>query len=218
MSLNDTFGKSARSLVSPGRRPAAPSTTPQATPREPQAPAPEAAPAPAREPESTAPQRTATEPEQPSTSGSATPAPEPGATAGGTDAYSAGAEATSGSIIYVSPTLRDTLDGLRKRQRCTNADLVFDAVDRTQQQLADMVARQHRQDRPANSLFAGRASRTRQRAATPGDRTVPFTFRATAAELAVIDEQVERTGASSRSVLLAVALEAAYGRGQRRRR
>lgn len=214
-SLNDAFGKSARGLVSPGRRPGTPSSTPPSAPREPQGP-PEAAPA--ASPEPPAPQRATVEPEPSSPTEDAPSVPEPEATAAGTDAYSAGAEATSGSIIYVSPTLRDTLDGLRKRQRCTNADLVFDAVDRTQQQLSDMVARQHRQDRPANSLFAGRASRTRQCAATPGDRTVPFTFRATAAELAVIDEQVERTGASSRSVLLAVALEAAYGRGQRRRR
>lgn len=212
-SLNEAFGQSARGLVSPGRRrpsrPAAPPVEPagsEAVPEEPStaAAAPEPAPVAPAAPEP--PRRTEAVPQ----ASDAEAAP--------VDDYSAGAEATSGSIIYVSPALRDTLDGLRRRQRCTNADLVFDAVDRTQQQLPGMVARQHRQERPANSLFAGRASRTRQRAATPGDRTVPFTFRATAGELAVIDQQVERTGASSRSALLAVALEAAYGRAARRRR
>ncbi|WP_085916755.1 MULTISPECIES: hypothetical protein [Pseudonocardia] len=128
------------------------------------------------------------------------------------------APATSQSIVYLAPGLRDTLDAARKRDRRTNSDLVFDAIDRAQHQLPELVTRQQRQERPPNSLFSARPSRTRQRATSPSERTVPFTFRATADELTVIDRLVEETGASSRSSLISAALHATFARGSRRKR
>ncbi|ANY10690.1 hypothetical protein [Pseudonocardia sp. HH130630-07] len=125
--------------------------------------------------------------------------------------------ATSQAIVYVSPSVRKALEAARRRDRQTNAELVFDAVDRTKDQLADLVADQNRQERPADSLFASRLTRTRRRAASPSERLVPFSFRATESEYNVLDWLVTDTSATSRSALVSVALEAVYGQRRRRR-
>lgn len=221
--LAEQFGQSARGLVRPGQRPR---TRPEATPRPPADPSSpaesdagevepqrEATPSPAdtTTADTSAAGPTTANSEQEGSSGETAASPDvnPGPVP---------AMATVQSIVYVAPAVRDALDVVRKRDRRTNAELVFDALDRTQHQLPELVARQHRQERPVNSLFATRQSRTRQRATTPAERTVPFSYRATAAELSVIDQLVTTAGAASRSALIAVALEAVFARGNRRRR
>lgn len=198
--LADAFGASARGLVRPGQRPGQQS----------QRSAPEA--------EGTDERRDADPPSPPDP---VAPPDKPDAPADPVAEPDWNEQeptpATSQSIVYLAPRLRDTLDAARKRDRRTNADLVFDAIDRAQHQLPELVTRQQRQERPPNSLFSARPSRSRQRATSPSERTVPFTFRATADELAVIDRLVEETSASSRSALIAAALHATFNRGRRKR-
>lgn len=220
MSLADSFGQSARGLVRPGERPARRATEPATTTASPAAPV-------DAEAETERPggeQPGVTTVEEPATESADEPA---GGVAQHSDVQDVadpssetgpGSTATSQSIVYVAPAVREALDALRKRDRRTNAELVFDALDRTQHQLVELMGRQNRHQRPASSLFGSRPGRTRPRSISPEERTVPFTFRATAAELTVIDRLVETSGAASRSALVAVALEAVYTRGQRRRR
>lgn len=210
--LTDAFGASARGLVRPGQRPHRQPQPPTADPAE----EPQGGPSAAAQtpPESLPPAPAAEEP-----SVQAEPEPAREEEQGDQAPHEQGpAPATSQSIVYLAPGLRDALDAARKRDRRTNADLVFDAIDRAQHQLPELIRRQQRLDRPPNSLFSARPSRTRQRATTPSERTVPFSFRATADELAVIDRLVEETNASSRSSLVAAAVAATFGRGTRRKR
>ncbi len=220
MSLADSFGQSARGLVRPGERPARRATEPATSTASPAAPV-------DAEAETERPggeQPGVTTVEEPATERAAAPA---GGVAQHSDVQDvadpssetgSGSTATSQSIVYVAPAVREALDALRKRDRRTNAELVFDALDRTQHQLVELIGRQNRHQRPATSLFGSRPGRTRPRSISPEERTVPFTFRATAAELTVIARLVETSGAASRSALVAVALEAVYTRGHRRRR
>lgn len=203
--LTEAFGASARDLVRPGQRPV----------RQDQPPEPEPSVKEVHEPSTTPSSETSVgPPQEPSETSTRQDAPE---SEQGWDEQ-APALATSQSIVYLAPGLRDTLDAARKRDRRTNADLVLDALDRARHQLPELVTRQQRQERPPNSLFSARPSRTRQRATSPSERTVPFTFRVTADELVVIDRLVEETSASSRSSLVAAALQAAYARRPRRKR
>lgn len=204
--LTEAFGASARDLVRPGQRPVRQDQPPVPEPsvtevqHEPATP-------PSSEESVGPPQEPAEKPSRPEDSESDRAWDE-----------QAPALATSQSIVYLAPGLRDTLDAARKRDRRTNADLVLDALDRARHQLPELVTRQQRQERPPNSLFSARPSRTRQRATSPAERTVPFTYRVTADELVVIDRLVEETNASSRSSLVAAALQATYARRPRRKR
>lgn len=203
--LADVFGTSARDLVRPGQRPG----------RQDQRSAPAGAADGQRDPVPPVP---SADPVDPPVEPTEKPITQADPVAEQDWSEQEPAPATSQSIVYLAPGLRDTLDAARKRDRRTNSDLVFDAIDRAQHQLPELVTRQQRQERPPNSLFSARPSRTRQRATSPSERTVPFTFRATADELAVIDRLVEETSASSRSSLIAAALHATFARGMRRKR
>lgn len=212
--LSDAFGASARGLVRPGQRPHRNAQPTAAEPAEETRSGPSAATQAPPEPPLSTPAA-----EEPSVRAEPDPRPAHEEEQGNQARDEQGpAPATSQSIVYLAPALRDALDSARKRDRRTNADLVFDAIDRAQYQLPELIRRQQRLDRPPNSLFSARPSRTRQRATTPAERTVPFSFRATADELSVIDRLVEETNASSRSSLVAAAVEATFGRGARRKR
>lgn len=86
----------------------------------------------------------------------------------------------------------------------TNATVVYNAIEGCQDQLPALLAARHSPPATANTLFAHQ----------PGDRAgeqrVPWTFKATPANRAVLDRLATRFAATSRSELISVALEAAY--------
>lgn len=114
--------------------------------------------------------------------------------------------------VYVHPYARTAAITRRKTDKVTNAEIVFDAIDAVQHRLEVLVRERRHQARPESSLFPGRVRRGRLAgggaATLEGDaRRVLWQFRANGAELEVIDRLVERSGAESRSELVAVALE-----------
>lgn len=114
--------------------------------------------------------------------------------------------------VYVHPGVRNAATDRRKTDKLTNAEIAFDALDEVQHRLTALIRDRRLQTRPDSSLFPGRVRRGRLAgggaAATMGDaRRVLWGFRATGAELEIIDRLVADTGAESRSELVAVALE-----------
>ena len=114
--------------------------------------------------------------------------------------------------VYVHPGVRTAATTLRKTEKLTNAEVAFNAIDEVQHRLAGLIRDRRLQARPDSSLFPGRVRRGRLSgggAATPvGEvRRVLWGFRATGAELEIIDRLVADNGAESRSELVAVALE-----------
>ena len=115
-------------------------------------------------------------------------------------------------VVYVHPSAKSAATTQRREQKVSNAEIAFDAIDAVQHRLDGLIKTRRLQRRPDSSLFPGRVRRGRVSgggaAATAGDaRRVLWGFRATGQELAVIDRLVERTGAESRSELVATALE-----------
>ena len=114
--------------------------------------------------------------------------------------------------VYVHPGVRNAATDRRKTEKLTNAEIAFDALDEVQHRLTALIRDRRLQARPDSSLFPGRVRRGRLAgggaAAAIGDaRRVLWGFRATGAELEIIDRLVADTGAESRSELVAVALE-----------
>ena len=114
--------------------------------------------------------------------------------------------------VYVHPGVRNAATDRRKTEKLTNAEIAFDALDEVQHRLTALIRDRRLQARPDSSLFPGRVRRGRLAgggaAAAVGDaRRVLWGFRATGAELEIIDRLVADTGAESRSELVAVALE-----------
>ena len=96
--------------------------------------------------------------------------------------------------------------------KLTNAEIAFDALDEVQHRLTGLVRDRRLRARPDTSLFPGRVRRGR----LPGGRAtgnatetrmVLYQFRATEAELEIIDRLVVESGAESRSELVAAAME-----------
>ena len=114
--------------------------------------------------------------------------------------------------VYVHPAVRAAATTRRKTEKLTNAEIAFDAIDEVQHRLPALIRDRRLQARPDSSLFPGRVRRGRLpgggAATTVGDaRRVLWGFRATGAELEIIDRLSADTGAESRSELIAVALE-----------
>lgn len=114
--------------------------------------------------------------------------------------------------VYVHPHARSAAIGRRKTEKITNAEIVFDAIDAVQHRLEGLIRERRVKARPESSLFPGRVRRGRKAGGgvttLEGDaRRVLWQFRASGAELEVIDRLMERSGAESRSELVAVALE-----------
>ena len=114
--------------------------------------------------------------------------------------------------VYVHPAVRTAAGTRRKEDKLTNAEIAFNALDEVQHRLPGLIRDRRLQARPENSLFPGRIRRGRLggggAASTAGEaRRVLWQMRATSGELEIIDGLVERSGAESRSELIAVAME-----------
>lgn len=121
--------------------------------------------------------------------------------------------------VYLHPAVRTAAVSQRKETKCTNAEIAFNAIDDVQHRLPGLIRDRRLQARPETSLFPARVRRGRfaggGAAASAGDaRRVLFQFRATDAELEIIDRLVGEHGAESRSELIAVAMEESLLRGR----
>lgn len=115
------------------------------------------------------------------------------------------AESTSQVAVYLLPEAIRAARAVRAATGQTNAQIAWEAIDATHPRLPELVAGQHvTAARPAGSLFPTR--RTTARTVAEERRTL-WAVRATPAELAVVDRLVVETGASSRSALIATAVE-----------
>lgn len=121
--------------------------------------------------------------------------------------------------VYLHPAVRAAAVTQRKDSKCTNAEIAFNAIDEVQHRLPGLIRDRRLQARPESSLFPGRVRRGRfaggGAAASAGEaRRVLFQFRATEAELEIIDRLVSEHGAESRSELIAVAMEESLLQGR----
>ena len=121
--------------------------------------------------------------------------------------------------VYLHPAVRAAAVNQRKDTKCTNAEIALNAIDDVQHRLPGLIRDRRLQARPESSLFPARVRRGRfaggGAAASAGDaRRVLFQFRATEAELEVIDRLASEHGAESRSELIAVAMEESLLRGR----
>lgn len=215
--LSDAFGASGKSLagILLPRTPAAPRPErPADTDTE---PAPDQAPADRRRP---ATDTTKTPPKTAPADPPAAKAPQqrrrastgtPRRSAASVEPADAPAAASYQISVYVLPQVLTTAAGRRDEEGLTNAEIAFDAIDENQHRLAGLVRERRTQPRPQSSLFPARTRRGRpgpSTVSTGEGRRVLWAFRATTAELQVIDRLVTSTGAESRSELVSVALEA----------
>ncbi|MFC7331383.1 hypothetical protein [Marinactinospora rubrisoli] len=118
------------------------------------------------------------------------------------DAFSVG--------IYLLPETARAITQMRRKKGKLNVDIALDAIDHVHRrgQLEKLlVQRRSGPRRPKDSLFPARRRHPR---ATRGQTRKLWSFQATQREIAVLDELVEKFGASSRSELVSVALEARY--------
>lgn len=109
---------------------------------------------------------------------------------------------------YVRPKVKSAAQQRRARERQTNAELAFEAIDATFADLHELLRQRRTTTRRPDSLFPPRQRRVHGSSAQPDTRVVPWVIQATAAEIAVLDGLVGELGAESRSELIAVALEA----------
>lgn len=120
--------------------------------------------------------------------------------------------------IYVHPAVKTAASSRRKEFKLTNAEIAFDALDEVQHRLAGLVRDRRLRARPDTSLFPGRVRRGRlaggrAEGAATDVRMVLYQFRATEAELEIIDRLVAESGAESRSELVAAAMEESLLKG-----
>ncbi|MBV9729295.1 MAG: hypothetical protein JO309_07820 [Pseudonocardiales bacterium] len=110
--------------------------------------------------------------------------------------------------VYVLPAAKAAAQQRRARDRVTNAEVAFSAIDATFPKLQQLLQSRRTVQRKAGSLFPARRQRTRGSSAEPQSRRVAWVLQATAEELGVLDSLVVELGAESRSELIAAALEA----------
>jgi hypothetical protein len=109
---------------------------------------------------------------------------------------------------YIRPAVKTAAQQRRTRDRATNAEIAFEAIDATFSDLQQLLQRRRTVQRKPDSLFPARTRRRFGTSAQPETRMVPWVLQATADEIRVLDDLVSELGAESRSELIAVALEA----------
>lgn len=109
---------------------------------------------------------------------------------------------------YVLPSVKNAAQQRRVRDRLTNAEIAFAAIDASFAQLHQLIRARRTVDRGPTSLFPPRTRRAMGSSAQPDTRRVPWVLQATAEEMSVLDGLVTELGAESRSELIAIALEA----------
>lgn len=109
---------------------------------------------------------------------------------------------------YIRPAVKTAAQQRRARDRATNAEIAFEAIDATFSSLQQLLQRRRTVQRKPDSLFPARTRRRFGTSAQPETRMVPWVLQATADEIKVLDDLVSELGAESRSELIAVALEA----------
>lgn len=110
--------------------------------------------------------------------------------------------------VYVLPAAKSAAQQRRARDRVTNAEVAFSAIDTTFPELQQLLQSRRTVQRKDGSLFPSRRQRTRGSSAEPQSRRVAWVLQATAEELGVLDSLVAELGAESRSELIAAAIEA----------
>jgi hypothetical protein len=118
------------------------------------------------------------------------------------------------TVVYISSQAKAAAERRRRQSGCSNAEIVFDALDDAHELLHELLAERVVIERSPESLFPSR--RVSRRASSPSTRRVSFTFRATAAELQVIRDLVRDFDAGSISEIVAVALDHSSARNRRR--
>lgn len=108
---------------------------------------------------------------------------------------------------YVVPSVKNAAQQRRVRDRITNAEIAFAAIDATFSQLHQLLSARRTVDRGPTSLFPPRTRRAIGSSSCPDTRRVAWVLQATAEELSVLDTLVTELGAESRSELIAAALE-----------
>lgn len=110
--------------------------------------------------------------------------------------------------VYVRPAVKAAAQQRRVRDRVTNAEVAFSAIDEMFPKLGQLLQARRTVARRDGSLFPSRRQRARGSSAEPQSRRVAWVLQATAEELGVLDSLVVELGAESRSELIAAALEA----------
>jgi hypothetical protein len=110
--------------------------------------------------------------------------------------------------VYVLPAVKAAAQQRRARDRVTNAEVAFSAIDTMFPELQQLLQARRTVQRKDGSLFPSRRRRTRGSSAEPQSRRVAWVLQATAEELGVLDSLVVELGAESRSELIAAAVEA----------
>lgn len=212
--LSDAFGTPATAaaglggLLPPRQRPSRETQT--------ERPAPEA---PAQPPPPKPPPRTA-EPREREAQAEAEPGPRPARPSTSrrrlrTSPALARQSQTFQVPVYVLPEVKVIAEQRRKQdRRITNAQIAFDAIDATMEDLYQLLRARRMVERPQDSLFPARRA-PRNRVAL-NERRVLWAIQATADELEVIDNLAAELGAESRSDLVATAVEADLLPGSRR--
>ena len=110
--------------------------------------------------------------------------------------------------VYLLPAAKAAAQQRRARDRVTNAEVAFAAIDTTFPELQQLLQSRRTVERKEGSLFPSRRHRIRGSSAEPQSRRVAWVLQATAEELSILDSLVVELGAESRSELIAAALEA----------
>ncbi|MGH3673136.1 MAG: hypothetical protein ACRDSH_21335 [Pseudonocardiaceae bacterium] len=101
--------------------------------------------------------------------------------------------------IYVLPAAKAAAQQRRARDRVTNAEVAFSAIDTMFPELQQLLQSRRTVPRKDGSLFPSRRHRIRGSSAEPRSRRVAWVLQATAEELGVLDSLVVELGAESRS-------------------
>lgn len=106
--------------------------------------------------------------------------------------------------MYVLPHVPKQIRAAKRGR--TNATVVYDAIESFLSELPALLAARHSTPTPTpgGGLFV------RQTADAHDDTRIPWTFKVTPTNRAVLDGLVDRLGAASRSELVSVVLEHAY--------
>jgi hypothetical protein len=110
--------------------------------------------------------------------------------------------------VYLLPAAKAAAQQRRARDRVTNAEVAFAAIDTTFPELQQLLQSRRTVERKEGSLFPSRRQRIRGSSTEPQSRRVAWVLQATAEELSILDSLVVELGAESRSELIAAALEA----------
>jgi hypothetical protein len=125
------------------------------------------------------------------------------------DGMPAAAPATFQVSVYLLPAAAAAAEQLRRRRSSQNAAIAFDALDRYRDELRNLIAdRKTSAVRPSGSMFPNRMSNSTRSAAAQQGRRQLWSLQATEDELTILDQLAADSGASSRSELISVAMEA----------